>query len=153
AVAPQAQQAGISLIAFSNNRQIAQPGVYLLGFLPEEQVQRVTAYAIDKDYVRFGILAPDNAYGETIAQALQQALQSYPSVKLAGAQAYKEELSGLELAVQQFAATRPEGGGYQAIFLPEGGQNLQTVAAALANAPLADQPVRWLGTGLWDDDS
>lgn len=47
AVSPLAAQAGIRVLAFSNVAGVASPGTYLLGFRPEEQVERVVRYAVD----------------------------------------------------------------------------------------------------------
>jgi ABC-type branched-subunit amino acid transport system substrate-binding protein len=46
AVSPLAAQAGIRVLAFSNDASVATDGTYLLGFRPEEQVRRVVAYAL-----------------------------------------------------------------------------------------------------------
>jgi ABC-type branched-subunit amino acid transport system substrate-binding protein len=46
AVSPLATQAGIRVLAFSNDATVATDGTYLLGFRPEEQVRRVVAYAL-----------------------------------------------------------------------------------------------------------
>ena len=44
AVAPVARQAGVPVIAFSTDRQVAGSGVYLLSFQPAPEVARVVAY-------------------------------------------------------------------------------------------------------------
>ena len=72
AVTPAARAAGIKVIAFSNDRTIAGDGIFTMGFLPSEQVQRVVTFAIQRGVRRFAVLAPDNDYGVTIADALKQ---------------------------------------------------------------------------------
>ena len=47
AVSPIAQQAGIRVLAFSNVASAAATGTFLLGFRPEEQVERVVRYALE----------------------------------------------------------------------------------------------------------
>jgi ABC-type branched-subunit amino acid transport system substrate-binding protein len=46
AVSPLAAQAGIRILAFSNDASVATDGTFLLGFRPEEQVRRVVDYAL-----------------------------------------------------------------------------------------------------------
>jgi branched-chain amino acid transport system substrate-binding protein len=46
AVSPVAAQAGIRVLAFSNVASAAADGTFLLGFRPEEQVERVVRYAL-----------------------------------------------------------------------------------------------------------
>jgi branched-chain amino acid transport system substrate-binding protein len=76
AVSPAARAAGIKVIAFSNDRTIAGDGIFTMGFLPSEQVQRVVTFAIQKGVRRFAVLAPDNYYGVTIADALKQTAEA-----------------------------------------------------------------------------
>lgn len=74
AVTPLAQEADIRVLAFSNVTSVAGEGTYLLGFRPEEQIDRVVQYALDQGLVTFAGLAPDDAYGSTAMQALQRAV-------------------------------------------------------------------------------
>ena len=74
AVTPIAQAADIRVLAFSNVTSVADNGTYLLGFRPEEQIDRVVQYALDQGLVTFAGLAPDDAYGATAMQALRRAV-------------------------------------------------------------------------------
>ncbi len=74
AVTPVAQAADVRVLAFSNVTSVADQGTYLLGFRPEEQVERVVQYAIDQGVEIFAGLAPDDAYGQTAMRALQRAV-------------------------------------------------------------------------------
>ena len=47
AVTPIAAAADVRVLAFSNVASAAAPGTYLLGFRPEEQVERVVRYAVE----------------------------------------------------------------------------------------------------------
>src|SRR5260370_737697 len=58
-----ARQRGIPLIAYSTDASVAAPGVHLLSFLPETEVDRVIGYAIQQGKKSFAALIPDNAYG------------------------------------------------------------------------------------------
>jgi len=74
AVTPVAQAADVRVLAFSNVTSVADQGTYLLGFRPEEQVERVVQYALDQGMTTFAGLAPSDAYGETAMRALQRAV-------------------------------------------------------------------------------
>ena len=74
AVTPVAQAADVRVLAFSNVTSVAAQGTYLLGFRPEEQVERVVQYAIEQGVESFAGLAPDDAYGETAMRALERAV-------------------------------------------------------------------------------
>ena len=76
AVAPMTRSAGINMVAFSSDRSVARPGVYLMGFLPAQQVTRVVEYAIGRNLKWFTALAPSNAYGQSMVAALTEATQA-----------------------------------------------------------------------------
>ncbi len=70
-VAPPARAAGLTVVSFSNDRRVAGNGVFTLGFLPDEQVERVVRFAFKRGMRRFAVLAPDNPYGASISAALE----------------------------------------------------------------------------------
>lgn len=75
AAAPYAQAAGVPLISFSSDRTVAGGGVYTMGFLPSEQVRRVTGHALSRGITVYAALAPANTYGETVVEAFREALE------------------------------------------------------------------------------
>lgn len=72
AAAPLARERGVQIISFSTDRQIAGNGVFVFGFTPGQQVQRVVTYAIQNGYQNFAGLIPNTPYGDTIMQALEE---------------------------------------------------------------------------------
>ncbi|RKQ68691.1 penicillin-binding protein activator [Oceanibaculum indicum] len=75
AVAPHAHQAGVPVLSFSNDEAVADRGIFVLGFLPRDQVARVVRYATAQGITRFAALAPDTPYGRTVTRALQDTTQ------------------------------------------------------------------------------
>jgi len=61
AAAQVARARGVPVIAFSTDSTVAAPGVYLLSFLPESDVNRVIGYATQQGKRSFAALIPDNA--------------------------------------------------------------------------------------------
>lgn len=72
AVKPAAAAANVTVIGFTTDRSVAGNGVYTMGFLPGDEVARVTRYAISKGILRFAALAPDNQYGRTVIDVYRQ---------------------------------------------------------------------------------
>jgi branched-chain amino acid transport system substrate-binding protein len=68
-----AQEADLNILAFSNNRDVAEPGVYLSGLLPEAQIERVLAYAAQRGVRRLGALVPSGPFGARALEATRQA--------------------------------------------------------------------------------
>ena len=77
AVAPLAKDHGVNVVAFSNDRTVAGDGVYLLGLLPEAQVDRVVDFARLQGVRRVATLTPDSAYGRRIVESLKRASLRY----------------------------------------------------------------------------
>ncbi|HTI87860.1 MAG TPA: penicillin-binding protein activator [Alphaproteobacteria bacterium] len=71
-IAPVARQHGVPVVAFSNDVAVAGNGVYVMGFTPENQIQRVVSLAQANGARRFAALVPDNAFGSRAADALQK---------------------------------------------------------------------------------
>src|SRR5258707_5974175 len=65
---------GVSVIAFSTDSTVAGRGVYLLSFLPESDVNRIIDYAAGTGKRSFAALLPENAYGNVVEAAFQQAV-------------------------------------------------------------------------------
>ena len=74
AVAPVARKAGVPVIAFSNDRQVAGNGVYLLSFQPAPEVERVVAYAASRGKRRYAALISQDAFGKLVEPAFRNAV-------------------------------------------------------------------------------
>lgn len=72
AIKSRVTEEGIPAIAFSNDRTVAGNGLYVMGFLPQQQVDRVVSYTASQGMTRFAALAPDTPYGRSIVGHLQQ---------------------------------------------------------------------------------
>jgi ABC-type branched-subunit amino acid transport system substrate-binding protein len=74
AVAPMASAAGVPVIAFSSDRRVAAPGVYVFGLAPEDQIDRAVAFALSQGRMRFAALVPDNDAGHVMARAVAKSV-------------------------------------------------------------------------------
>ncbi|MDX1581120.1 MAG: penicillin-binding protein activator, partial [Alphaproteobacteria bacterium] len=74
AIAGLAQQAGVPVIGFSNDTTVSGGNVYLLGFTPEQQVERIVRFARAQGIRRFAALVPDNNFGERVLSAYRDTL-------------------------------------------------------------------------------
>jgi ABC-type branched-subunit amino acid transport system substrate-binding protein len=75
-VAPIARRAGINVLSFSNDQSIAGDGVFVMGFLPRQQVDRLVAYAAKQGLRRMALLAPRTDYGQAVADQFQRSLRT-----------------------------------------------------------------------------
>ena len=140
AVAPIARTASVPVIAFSNDRDVAGNGVFIMGTVPTESIDRIVDYAKDKGARRFGGLVPKNLYGERISLGLLGAAQR-GKVTVAGIQSYGETAASVRGAVAALNAK----GKLDAVLIGD-----STATAAIAGAALRGP--RILGTELWGND-
>ncbi len=71
AVAPLARARNINVVAFSTDTTVAGNGVHLMGFIPQQQVDRIAAFAASRGLRRFAALAPETPYGTAVVQELR----------------------------------------------------------------------------------
>jgi ABC-type branched-subunit amino acid transport system substrate-binding protein len=144
-VAPIARDRGVPVLAFSTDRTVAGRGVYLLSFQPQNEVTRVVAYAAAQGHKNFAALIPRTSYGEVTEQAFRAAVTSN-----GGTVAAVEKFSpGSGAAMEQTGVIAKTGA--DAVFIPQGGSMLRTIAPTLAYNGVDTAKVKLLGTGLWDD--
>ena len=103
AVAPLARAAGVHVVAFSNSRSVAGNGVFIMGFVPQQQVEAIVDFAVGQGLLRIAALAPQDAYGFAVVESLKQAVQNL-NATLVRSQFYDPSLSDYSSDVKAIAA-------------------------------------------------
>ncbi|MDG2482682.1 MAG: penicillin-binding protein activator [Alphaproteobacteria bacterium] len=103
AAAPVARQAGINMIALSSDLAVAEPGVYVLGIAPEDQVERVVAHAANQGHLRFAVLAPQTRFGQRMVVAMEEAVARVGGTVTARA-FYNPDGLGIDGSVKELTA-------------------------------------------------
>ncbi|MEA1677520.1 penicillin-binding protein activator [Nitrospirillum sp. BR 11163] len=176
AVAPVA--GAVPVLSFSNDATVADThapagGTWVLGFQPQDQVSRVVSYAASHGLTHLALLAPAGANGDMVEQAMREAASKagadvtraarYLSTQKDVSDTIKR-LSNFDQRHAQMAAAREAAANkdgkpgpaveelpFQAILIAEGGQRLKEVAPLLPFFDIDPGPVRFLGTGQWDE--
>jgi branched-chain amino acid transport system substrate-binding protein len=137
-----------NVLSFSNDAAAAGGNAFVLGFRPDEQVERVTRFALDQGVRRIALLAPEDAYGSLAARAFDRSMQASGSV---GTTAFyppqgepAEALAGL--------LTGGSLGNLDAVLIADGGPRLLRVATLLRAPESNGSGLRLLGTSRWLDD-
>ena len=141
AVAPVARQASVPVIAFSNNAEVAGNGVYIMGTVPTEAIDRVVRYARSKGTARFGGLVPTNLYGQRVSLGLLNAIGRAGGANV-GVQSYGQSAASIRAAAVALNRKGPA----DAVMIGD------TVGAAAVAAPSLRTGVRILGTEQWGND-
>jgi ABC-type branched-subunit amino acid transport system substrate-binding protein len=142
-----ARAANRPVMAFSSDSNVATRGVYLLSFPPENDVNRVIAYASAQGRKSFAALVPDTAYGKVVEAAFQQA------VAARGARVVAIERFGADQAAMRAAVGRlaPAFGQSDALFVPAAADTMPALGLALQQGGYDPAKIKPLGTGVWND--
>jgi ABC-type branched-subunit amino acid transport system substrate-binding protein len=163
AVAPITTGAGVPVIAFSSDQKVASPGVYIIGFTPEAEVERVVGFAASRGLNRFAALAPNNLYGAAVVDSLRKTAAANGATvvrvdlyeantqdfaplarRLAGAPEAASSATSFETMLAPLPA-------FDSLLLAEGGTQLRAMAGALETVGIRSPGVQLLGTGKWDE--
>lgn len=149
-VAPIAHGARVPVLAFTNDRTAAQPGLYILGVTPQDQVERVVQYTANQGMRRFAILAPSSPYGNIVSQAFRNSVQRSNATIAQSAQ-YDPNSPDYTGIIEELSAAYQRDP-FDALMLPEGGAKLRQLATLLPAFQIGPQNVKVLGTSLWAND-
>lgn len=171
AVGAIARPAGVPVIAFSTDDSTAGDGVYLLSFPPSIEVARVVEYASLQGVERYAYLGSQNRYGMAVYNALQDSaadnagfvsaeafytgdVEAMSRAAARLAEGVFEELTPEEaLELRRLEWVPDPEAPFQAVILPEGGTRLRTLGPLLISQAVDPLVVRFLGTGLWNDEA
>src|SRR5262245_42514010 len=139
AVAPVARKAGVPVVAFSNDRQVAGSGVYLLSFQPAPEVERVVAYAAERGRKRYAALIPDDSFGKAVDPVFRNAVTRHGG-SVAALEIYPASANGmlgpLRKIGEALAVAETQGAPVDALFVPGGQEYLENIARLLPHAKI-----------------
>ena len=145
AVAPIARDRGIPVLAFSTERSVAGNGVYLLSFLPQNEVRRVVNYAVSQGHHNFAAMVPQTPYGDVITGAFTDAVKDAGAVST-DIEHFTPNTASVTAPSTAIAKTNAD-----AVMIAQGGGVLRAIGPTLVFNGLDPAKTKLLGTGLWDD--
>lgn len=144
AAAP-ARAAGIPIVSFSTDPSVAARGVYLFGYMPTQDAERIVAFAASQGKKNFAALLPNDAYGAVVEGAFRQAVTASGGRVVA-----VEKHSGTDVGEKAQAIGRL-GAQVDAVFVPDGPARAAAIVQALRASGADAGRVTILGSGQWDD--
>lgn len=160
AIKPVVQRANINAIAFSTDWSLAGNHIFLIGFMPFDQIDRVLDYASKRNIQSVGTLIPDNAYGHIVSSiyretAARKGLRTTANASFNPQDPYLDpvvkNLTGYHTT--QAASLGGKPAPFDAVLLPLGGQTAIQASTLLSQYNAPPNLVKRLGTGLMDDPS
>lgn len=164
AIGPQASRAGVPVLAFSNDRSVAAPGVYVMGIGPANDVTRIIQYSVEQGRDRIAILAPRNSYGQAVQEAARRAASRY-GASITTSASYDPEAVDKTSDVQALAQSASQSSsdettvsgsglgvtGFNSLLLPAGGREVENIAPLLPYYDINPENVQLLGSRLWEN--
>lgn len=165
-----ARRYDVPVLAFSTDTSMAGNGVYLLSLPPQQEVARIVDYTSRLGVERYAFIGPGGAYGSTVRNALQESAEQNGAYMTAE-ETYVGGVEAMTSAARRLAALgftsleaeealefrssdwqpSPDAP-FQAVLLPEGGTRLRTLGPLLPYHEIDPLIVRFLGTGLWNNE-
>jgi branched-chain amino acid transport system substrate-binding protein len=139
----------VPVLALTNNRQVAQTGVHVFGFAPEDQVKRISDYALMQDMGHIALLAPNDMYGQVVTNALKANLSAKGGV-LTASENYGKRSSNMVAAakrLQESYRLQP----FKALMIADTITNSELLLKSLKEQGLDLSNITLLGTALWED--
>ncbi len=149
AVKPVAAGAGVPVIAFSSQSSVAGDGVYLMSFLPEEEVDNVVRYAVKAGKRNLAALIPQSDYGTIVGRALRESAKRH-GASIVAEERYVRTVTGITAPASRMARKLGGASKIDALFFPEGPKLMRTAGDIMSRGGVTPGKVQLLGTGLWD---
>ncbi|SCW37710.1 amino acid/amide ABC transporter substrate-binding protein, HAAT family (TC 3.A.1.4.-) [Sphingobium faniae] len=144
-IGPIAARANVPVISFSNDVSVAGKGTYILGYSPNQSIERVIGFAREKGLSRFAGLVPKGVYGERAGTAMLRAVEQAGG-DVVSLETFDRSAGSITAAVKKLQASSS----YDALLIADSGR------AALQIAPVVRKNgganARLLGTELWNTD-
>jgi len=149
AVGPVAAQAGVNVLSFSNNPDVAGGNVFLLGPMFEPTATRLLSYATAQGKGRVMILSEQGQAGEIAARAMQSAAQR-TGASIVASEAYAFSQQGIVDALPRISSAARSSGA-QSIFLTASSAGaLFLLAELLPQNGISPSSFQYMGLTRWD---
>ena len=137
----------VATLTLSTDTTLAANGLYVMGFAPNAQVERVVAYATSRGLRHFAALIPATPYGALVSSSFSQSALRHGGIVIT-LETYDPAKRDAAQHIQKIALNRDQ---IDALFLPLGGTELSHIVSQLNLAGIDSRRMRLLGTGLWDE--
>lgn len=137
----------IPVISFTTSPQVLQKGIYSIGLLNAEQIDRIISFAKINNRTRFALLLPDNNGGLNILKsAMMSALANNISIVKVGF--YSPESVDFTSIIKELSISPDD---VDAVLIADGGNRLKSIASMFAYNDVLYPDVLFLGTAAWDN--
>lgn len=142
-VTPIALQNNLNIVSFSTDTSAAVGNTFLMGFMPQAQVNTILAYANNNGLKRIALIAPRDIYGDSVTTTYSIFKQRF-SLDGGGLIRYPANSLPTSNDIAQLKS------GFDAVLIAASAADSDKISNILTKAGYPSSQVKRLGTGLWD---
>lgn len=148
AISSQARNKGVPIISFSTSPNVLGNGVYTLGLLSNEQIDRILSYAASKNRHKIAVMVPDSVAGLNVAKAaLESASRNASNVVKIGF--YEPSTLEFSELVQKMVQNKD----FDVLLIAETSNRLKAIAGTFGYYDVSYPDVLFVGTSVWENTS
>ena len=145
-VASSALSNNIPVVSFTTSPQVLQNGIYSIGLLNEEQIERALSYAKKENRNRLVLLVPDNNGGlNVVKSALMSSFNN--NITLTKVGFYNQDTVDFTSLVNTISQAKD----FDAVLIADSGNRLKSIVSMFAYNDIMYPDVLFLGTSAWDN--
>lgn len=149
AVGPVAAQAGVNVLSFSNNPDVAGGNVFVLGPMFETTATRLLAYSAAQGRGRVMILSEQGPAGEVAERAMRRAADR-TAASIVGSHAYAFSQDGIVQALPRISSVARSSGAQTLFMTANSAGALPLLAELLPQNNLSPETFQYMGLTRWD---
>lgn len=148
------------MLLLSNNRAVVAPDSWLMGYLPEQQLDGLLGHAVDMGKMQFAIIAQDAAFGQRLLTHATNRLRDFglkPEAVRVLSNAELADENSLKQAIREFTRYQPpapdelpEDSPFDAVIFAGDPEFALRAAPLLAYYDVGPDRALFLGNALWN---
>ena len=148
AISEVAKSKDIPVISFSSSPSVLQEGIYSLGLLNDQQIERIVHYATGQGRRQLAAVMPNNQSGINMLKSyIRAARRNGAEVTKVGF--YAPETMEFTDLVTSMIGDKTDGIGFDALLIPEYGNKLKAISSMFSYYDVAAPEVLFMGTSVW----
>lgn len=136
----------VPVVSFTTSPQVLQKGIYTIGLLNAEQIDRAVSYAVSQNRTRMAMLVPDNNSGLNIVKAAIMSAETN-KMKLTKVAFYNPNRMDFSSIVKELSSQSD----FDTVLIADNGNRLKSIASMFAYNDIMYPDVLFMGTSAWDN--
>lgn len=146
AISKTALSADVPVVSFTTSPQVLQKGIYSIGLLNGEQIDRAVSYAASQNRKKLIMLVPDNNSGMNQLKAAIMAAENN-GMELLKVGFYNPDSMDFTSIIKQLSSPKD----FDTVLITESGNRLKSMASMFAYNDIMYPDILFIGTSAWEN--